>query len=185
MSLHKTLPTPRVGGTWIQTDRSAHEAWAILSKKPAASAVMHILCANLGDHNAVVISQPELARLANISLRSIQRAIADLVAGNWIEIRRIGGSAQVNAYVVNDRVAWQGQRDGIRYSLFSATVVVSEAEQTAQTEVNRDVPLRTLPQLGEAQIPSGEGLPPVSQRFLDGFEPDLPAAGQVKTDDQV
>lgn len=185
MSLHKTLPTPRVGGTWIQTDRSAHEAWAILSKKPAASAVMHILCANLGDHNAVVISQNELARLASISLRSVQRAVSDLVSDNWIEVRRVGGSAQVNAYIVNDRVAWQGQRDGIRYSLFSASVLVSEAEQTEKSEANREIPLRPLPQFGEAQVPFGEGLPPVSQRFLDGFEPDLPTAGQVKTDDQV
>ena len=61
------IPAKRPLGTWVQTDREAHEAWAILAKKPAASAVMHILCANLGEHNAVVISQDTIAKLCGLS----------------------------------------------------------------------------------------------------------------------
>lgn len=175
MTKPQTLPAKRPRGTWIQTDREAHEAWAILAKKPAASAVMHILCANLGEHNAVVISQETIAKLCHLSTRSVRRAIADLVEGGWIEVRQIGATSQTNAYVVNDRVAWQGSRDGLRYSLFSAAVVVSEEEQPDRDDLGQQQPLRRLPRIGEGQIPSGPGLPPPSQPFLDGMEPDLPA----------
>lgn len=178
MSNSTTLPVKRPRGTWIQTDREAHEAWALLAKKPAASAVMHILCANIGEHNAVVISQDTIANLTKLSTRSVRRAIADLVAGSWIEIRQIGATGQTNAYVVNDRVAWQGARDGLKYSLFSATVVVSSHEQPDKHELENQKPLRHLPRISEHQLPSGDGLPPPSQPFLNGMEPDLPAVNE-------
>ncbi|WP_245411903.1 helix-turn-helix domain-containing protein [Phyllobacterium leguminum] len=149
-----------------------------MAKKPAASAVMHILCAHLGEHNAVVISQETIAKLCHLSTRSVRRAITDLEEGNWIEVRQIGATSQTNAYVVNDRVAWQGSRDGLRYSLFSAAVVVSETDQPDRDELEHQKPLRRLPRIGEGQLPAGDGLPPPSQAFLDGFEPELPAAGQ-------
>ena len=83
----------------------------------------------------------------------------------------------MNAYIVNDRVAWTGKRDGIRYSLFSAAVVVSEEEQPDRESLGHQAALRRIPDLlpGEMQLPSGEGLPPVSQPILEGMEPDLPA----------
>ncbi len=180
MDMSKPLPLPakRPPGTWIQTDREAHEAWALLAKKPAASAVMHILCAHLGDHNAVVISQETIAKLCKLSSRSVRRAIMDLIEGNWIEVRQIGATGQTNAYVVNDRVAWHGAREGLRYSLFSATVVVSEEQQPDRAELGRQKPLRRLPRIGEQQLPSGPGLPPPSQPYLDGLEPDLPTMSE-------
>jgi len=87
----------------------------------------------------------------------------DLIEGNWIEVRQIGATGQTNAYVVNDRVAWHGAREGLRYSLFSATVVVSEEQQPDRAELGRQKPLRRLPRIGEQQLPSGPGLPPPSQ----------------------
>jgi hypothetical protein len=177
------LPAKRPRGTWIQTDREAHEAWAILAKKPAASAVMHILCANLGEHNAVVISQETIATLCHLSARSVRRAIADLAEGHWIEVRQIGATGQTNAYVVNDRVAWQGSRDGLRYSLFSAAVVVAETDQPDRAELEHQEPLRRLPRIGEGQLPAGDGLPPPSQPFFSGMEPDLPATDHIEPED--
>jgi hypothetical protein len=178
MAKQPALPAKRPAGTWIQTGREAHEAWALLSRKPAASAVMHILCAHLGEHNAVVISQETIARLCKLSTRSVRRGILDLIEGNWIEVRQIGATGTTNAYVVNDRVAWQGSRDGLRYSLFSAAVFISEEEQPDRDDLERQAPLRRLPRIGEQQLPAGEGLPPPSQPFLAGLEPDLPAAGR-------
>src|SRR3546814_10538206 len=43
-------------------------------------------------------------------------------------------------------------------------------------------PLRLLPPIGERQLPHGDGLPPPSQPFLDGIEPDLPATEQQNLD---
>jgi len=139
---------------------------------------MHILCANLAEHNAVVISQKTIAKLCDLSVRSVRRAIADLVEDNWIEVRQIGTTGQTNAYIVNDRVAWHGARDGIKYSLFSANIIISSEEQPDKEFLGEQAPLRRLPLIGELQIPVGEGRPPPSQPSLPEMEPDLPATSQ-------
>ena len=172
------LPERKTRGTWVQTERAAHEEWAqLIIRAPKAAAVMHILTARMGDNNAVVISQRELQTATGISRPTVQRALATLRDENWIEVWQVGESGTVNAYVVNDRVAWHGSRDGIRRSLFTATVAVSEAEQKNTSRIGESTPLHRVPSVfpGEMQLPSGEGLPPVSQPFFDGMEPDLPA----------
>jgi hypothetical protein len=169
-------------GNWVQTERAAHEAWAsLITKAPKAAAVMHLLTARVRDNNAVVISHKTLASLLGVrSVTTIKTALAVLEADRWIEIRQIGQNGTVNAYVINDRVAWTGKRDGIRYSLFSATVIASSDEQPDASELGHQEPLRRLPSLfrDEGQLPSGDGLPPPSQPFLGGLEPDLPATDQ-------
>lgn len=137
---------------------------------------MHVLAARIGDHNAVVVSQAQLAKIVSRSERAVRMAIKVLKDENWIEVRQLGGTASVNAYVVNDRVAWHGSRDGLRYSLFSATVLAAEEEQPDRESLGKQAALRRLPdvQPGERQLPSGDGLPPISQPALPGMEPDLP-----------
>lgn len=178
--MQNSLPPPdhRSKGHWVQTERKAHEAWAdLIRKSPLAAQVMHVLTARVGESNAVVISQKNLARLVKGSERGVRNALQLLCGDNWIEIRQIGGRGTVNAHVINDRVAWSGKRDGIRYSLFSANVILSEDEQPDMTEIGKQSPLRRLPMIGENQLPFGPGLPPPSQPFLDDLAPDLPAAG--------
>jgi hypothetical protein len=171
-------------GNWVQTERAAHEAWAaLIAKAPKAAIIMHVLTAQLGDNNAVVISQKTLAKLAGIrSVTTVKSALSILEADRWIEVRQIGQNGTVNAYVVNDRVAWTGPRDGIRYSLFSATVITSDEEQPDADMLGKQEPLRILPSLyrGESQLPSGNGLEPPSQPFLDGLEPPLPTTSRSK-----
>ena len=172
------LPRRATAGQWVQTERAAHEAWAaLIAKAPKAAQLMHILTARVGEHNAVVISQKTLRSLMGCSRPTVQRALDVLAQDKWIEIRQIGESGTVNAYVINDRVAWTRNRDGLRYSLFSAAVVVSEEEQRDREELGKLEPLRKVPSLfrDEAQLPSGPGLPPPSQPFLNDMEPDLPA----------
>jgi len=174
------LPAPKKSPTnWVQTEKAAHEAWSVLiAKSPTAARLMHLLVARVGQHNAVVVSQPTLATLLGCHPNTVSSAIKLLAAEHWIEVRRVGGSGTSNAYVINDRVAWTGPRDGIRYSLFSASVVASSNEQPDQSQLGSQEPLRRLPHVGELQFPSGPGLSPPSQPFLDGLEPDLPATEQ-------
>lgn len=169
------LTTPPKG-TWVQTEREAHEAWAkLLRQSPRAAELLHLLVARIGRHNAVVISQKTLSELMGRSRDTVKRAVMELRTGRWIEVRQIGDRGTTNAYILNDRVAWQGKRDGIRYSLFSAQVIVSEAEQP--DDIDAQAPLRRTPTLypGEQQLPTGEGLPPPSEPEFPGMEPDLPA----------
>jgi len=144
---------------------------------------MHLLTARVRNNNAVVISHKTLARLLGVkSVTTIKAALAVLEADRWIEVRQIGQNGTVNAYVINDRVAWSGARDGIRYSLFSATVIAASDEQPDVEELGHQEPLRRLPSLfrDEAQLPSGNGLPPPSQPFFEGMEPDLPSMDKAE-----
>ena len=177
----QTLAEKEPKGTWVQTERAAHEAWAgLMRESPNAAMLMHLLVARVGDQNAVVASQKVLASLMGRHVNTVKNALRTLKDKNWIEVRQIGDRGTVNAYIVNDRIAWTGPRDGIRYSLFSARVLLSDEEQPDRNELDTLEPLRRVPSLfnGESQLPSGAGLPPVSQPFFDGLEPDLPATGR-------
>ncbi|MGR3468888.1 MAG: hypothetical protein ACU0CI_13525 [Shimia sp.] len=180
------LPDTRSrGGNWVQTERAAHEAWgALIAKAPKAAQLMHVLVARVGPHNAVVVSQNTLMALTKTSRRTVQRALAVLVEDRWIEVRQVGQNGTVNAYVINDRVAWTGKRDGIRYSLFSASVVVSDEEQPDRDEIGHQEPLRRVPSIGrgEQQLPTGPGLPPPSEPSFPGMEHDLPATHDPRHD---
>lgn len=166
-------PAPR---GWVQTEREAHEAWSkLILASPTAARLMHLLVARMGEHNAVVVSQPTLAKLLDCHPNTVGNAVKALQENNWVEVRRVGGKGSSNAYIVNDRVAWTGKRDNIRYSLFSAAVIVSDEEQPDRDQIDTQSPLRKLPRVGELQLPSGSGLPPPSQPSFDGLEPDLPA----------
>lgn len=170
--------TTAPSGTWVQTDRAAHERWAILATdNPRAAALLHVIVAKMGRHNALVASQDTLASLAKCSARTVRRSLAALQESRWIEVRQIGPSGTVNAYIVNDRVAWSGNRDGIRYSLFSAAVLISDKEQPDRDAIGAEPSLETIPTLydGEQQLPTGDGLPPPSEPSLPSLEHDLPS----------
>lgn len=169
--------TTAPGGTWVQTDRAAHEKISQLAvRNPRACSVLHVLIAQMGRHNALIASQTILARAAKCSVATLKRSLSVLRDENWIEVRQIGASGTTNAYIVNDRVAWSGPRDGIRYSLFSAAVLVSDEEQPDKDQLGFQPALDRMPTLfpGERQLPTGDGLPPPSEPSLPGMEPDLP-----------
>jgi hypothetical protein len=177
MSAKEVGITAAPHGSWVQTERSAHERLAKLAMShPRATSVLHTLVSKMGRHNAVVASLPNLVKLTGASRNTLIRALTVLREQNWIEVRQIGASGTTNVYVVNDRVAWSGARDGIRYSLFSAAVLVSDDEQPDREELGAQAPLERVPALypGEHQLPTGPGLPPPTQPSLTGLEPDLP-----------
>lgn len=55
----KTLGvTTEQAGTWVQTERAAHERWAKLSiESPRSASIMHVIISKMGRNNALVISQ--------------------------------------------------------------------------------------------------------------------------------
>lgn len=117
------------------------------------------------------------------TVRTVQRAIDDLVADHWIQSVSLGGAGTVNAYVVNDQVAWGEARDSMpRVSTFSARVVADIDDQSEQTLARSQ--LRRIPILypNESQLPTGPSGEPPSQPTIPGMEPDLPALAGEKND---
>ena len=164
-------------GQWVQTERSAHEAWAgLISRKPRAAMLLHHLVAQMTQQNAVVISQKTLSKLIGCSVRTIQYAISDLLSEKWIQVVRLNGPGTISAYVINDRVAWGQRRDQLNLSIFSATVVADMDDQDLK-KLNGNNSLRRIPTLypGERQLPDDSHQEPPSQSLIPGFEPDLPA----------
>jgi hypothetical protein len=179
--------TTAPSGTWVQVERAAMERWSKLAvSNPRAAAVMMLMTSQMGRNNALVASQTTLAKMAGCGLNTLKRALAVLKESNWIEVRQIGPTGTACAYIVNDRVAWSGARDGIRYSLFSAAVLVSDDEQPDQAELGAQPPLERIPAMypGERQLPTGDGLRPPTQPPLAGLEPDLPAR-QLDIEDAI
>lgn len=172
------MAVPPSSGEWLQVPRLAIEKWAeLMLENPRAAAVLGKILSRMGRHNALVVSQKTLAELCNCTDRTIRTAIKVLKERGYLEVRQIGPTGTACAYVVNSRVAWSGKRDGIRYALFEAAVLVSDADQPDRDEIGMLPPLESIPALyrGEQQLPVGDGLPPPSQPALPGMEPDLPA----------
>lgn len=167
-------PANSTASTWVQTERSTHEAWGRLTmRSPRAASMAHFLAANMERNGALVASYATLAKITGMSVATVRRAIDDLKADRWIEVVQIGGKGGANAFVVNERVAWAMGRDQKHMAVFSATILADRGEQQ-QLDTT---PLRRIPvlQRGEMQLPTGPGEEPPSQPALDGFEPDLPA----------
>lgn len=144
-------------------------------KSQRASQLMHLLVANVGDENAVIASQKNLARMMGVkSVNTVKAALKVLTEGRWIQVVRLGDRGGVNAYVLNSTVAWGEKRENIRYARFTAEVIVSSDEQPEEVS-NKQEALHKLPYIGEVQLPSGDGLPPPSQPSFSGLEPKLPA----------
>ena len=173
-------------GTWVQTERKAHEAWAKLGgTHPRSAQLMHFLVANMDKQGALVISQKTLASMMECSVDTVKRALNPLKKDNWIEVVRIGSSkGGANAYIVNRRVAWADKRENQRYAIFDARIVVSSSEQ--EELIENQEKLKKLPTMGfsEIQLPSGDGEDPPSQQILPEMLPDIPAL-KSKEDDQI
>lgn len=177
----KTVPVKPgpVRGTWVQTERAAHQKWAdLINRNAPAAAMLHLLVSLMDKTGVVIVSQAVLARLSNKSVSSVKRAIDALKGENWIDVVRVGSErGGVNAYCVNRRVAWADKRKNDRFAAFNARIIVAESEQPKGSISDDRPPLLQMPSLmpGEQQMPHGDGAEPPAQELLDGLEPDLPA----------
>ena len=94
---------------------------------------------------------------------TVNRALSYLSKHNFLQIIKAGG---VSVYVVNSRVAWQGER-GARYAAFGADVIAIESEQLIN--LDDQTPLKSVPVLydGERVLVGNEDMPPPDQQEMD------------------
>lgn len=156
--------------TWVQTEREAHVAWGrLVLAQPAAAAVMHQLVALMDRQNAVAISHQTLADLVGVHQTTVKKALRHLKENRWVQVVQLGQRGTVNAYVINDTLAWADYRENKRLAIFSARIVADAAEQNdvaLSPGKLRRVPIIHPP---EQAMPMGEW-PPGGQTQLPGME---------------
>jgi len=148
---------------WLQLEKKAAGALSKLAiKSPPAMGTLMYMVNRMSRSNAIVVSQGAIAAELGLSRETINKAIRLLAAHHFIQALKVGGSS---VYVVNSRVAWQGER-GARYAAFGADVIALEIEQ--------DHPIDDLPPLQQVPILHD------GERVLVGNEPlDPPDQGEL------
>lgn len=142
---------------WLQFEKKAlGELTKMAMASPAAMGTLMYLVNHMSRSNALVVSQQAIAEGIGSKRETVNRALRYLVQHNFVQIIKAGG---VSVYVVNSKVAWQGER-GARYAAFGADVLAVESEQTF--DLDDETPLKSVPKLHEGE------------RLLVGNEPGTP-----------
>lgn len=149
---------------WLQFEKKAlGELTKLSMASPAAMGTLMYLVNHMSRSNALVVSQQAIADGIGGKRETVNRALRYLVQHNFVQIIKAGG---VSVYVVNSKVAWQGER-GARYAAFGADVVAIEAEQTI--DLDDQTPLKSVPKLhqGERLLVGNESIEPPDQGELE------------------
>lgn len=117
---------------WLQSDKAAHQAmWKLGIQHPMALSVLHFMVSKLSrGTNGVVMSAAAIAKQMGISQRTVQNTIVVLRDCKFVQVLKSGNA---NVYIINSRVAWQGER-GARFASFNAQILVDESEQAQQVD---------------------------------------------------
>lgn len=150
---------------WLQLEkRAAKELESLAIRSPAAMGTLVYMINRMSRSNALVVSQKAIAQTLGISLKSVGNSVKLLTQHNFIQTIKVGNTS---VYVVNSRVAWQGER-GARYAAFGADVIALESEQDEPVDLERP-PLKTVPLLqpGERVLVGNEAIDPPDQGEMD------------------
>ena len=149
---------------WLQFEKKAMKELQVLAiKSPVAMGTLMYMVNRMSRSNALVVSQQAIANELGIKRESVNRAIKHLTDHNFVQVIKAGGAS---VYVVNSRVAWQGDR-GARYAAFGADVIALETEQTG--ELDNLPPLKGVPRMheGERLLVGNEAIEPPDQGELE------------------
>ena len=149
---------------WLQLEKKAtKELQNLAIRSPAAMGTLMYMVNHMSRSNALVVSQRAMATELGISLKSVGNSVKLLADHHFIETLKVGNTS---VYVVNSRVAWQGER-GARYAAFGADVIAIESEQTSN--LDDATPLKSVPKLydGERLLVGNEEIDPPDQGELN------------------
>lgn len=148
---------------WLQFEKKGmRELQNLAMSHPAAMGTLMYMCTTMSRSNALVVSQKAIGDAIGATRETVNKAIKLLTAHNFIQVIKAGGNT---VYVVNSRVAWQGER-GARYAAFGADVIALESEQLGT--IDDLPPLKSVPILHD------------SERLQVGNEPiDPPDQGEL------
>mgnify|MGYP003376703114 CR=1 FL=1 len=146
---------------WLQFEKaSVKELQTLALEHPMAMGTLMFMINNMSRSNALMVSQQAISKQLKIAPRSVKGAVAVLLAHGFIQVVKVGTS---NVYVVNTKVAWQGNR-GARFAHFRADILAIESEQDSDAVDNQE-PLKKVPVLmsGERLLVGNDEIDPPDQ----------------------
>lgn len=149
---------------WLQFEKKAiGELQKLAVTSPGAMGTLMYLVNHMSRSNALVVSQKAIAEGVGVSRQTVNGALRYLADHNFVQILKAGGAT---VYVVNSRVAWQGER-GARFAAFGADVIAIESEQ--DRPIDDTAPLKSVPVLhdGERLLVENNPIDPPDQGELD------------------
>ena len=137
---------PTFGG--LMMDKKPIQALKRLAiEHPIAMGCLMHFVENMSRSNAYMASQQSIGKALGVTSRAVKTAVSVLQEARFVQVVKIGTA---NAYIVNTKVAWQGNR-GARFAHFHADVVAYENEQPSGRDIDDDTPLIQLPVLEEGE----------------------------------
>jgi len=114
--------------SFIQMNKTTYELEDKLMKdNPLAYRIWRFLANNMDNYNAVIVSYATMMGIFDVSRMTLYRAIKTLADGNYLRIYKTGTA---NVYALNDTMVWNSWGSNKQYSKFSASVIISEDEQS-------------------------------------------------------
>lgn len=153
------------GMGWLQIEKkAAREMQQLAMKSPVAMGTLMYMVNNMSKSNALVVSQKAIADELGATREGVNRAIKLLNEHSFIQVIKVGSAS---VYVVNSKVAWQGNR-GERFANFHADIRAVESEQIDGVIDNKEN-LKPVPFLveGERYLVGNEEMPPPDQQEMD------------------
>jgi hypothetical protein len=127
---------------FVQVNRKQIDKLNDLSRESSkAHYLLWVLVKAMDRHNALVMSQDSLMKLADLTRPTLQRAIALLREKKWVEVLKVGTT---NVYRVNSSVFWT-TRAGEKWASFQAEVIVNLDEQDKFTQADPSPQLEQVP----------------------------------------
>lgn len=105
----------------------------LVEKNPTAYRVFLFLLRQMDSQNALVCPQHLIADHLKRTRQTVSKAIKYLADNGWICILKAGSQ---KVYVVNPNIAWTSYADDKKYCRFTASVVISSADQPDQWDVS-------------------------------------------------
>lgn len=102
---------------------------ALTRDNPAAASVVLTILAKAGDDYVLMVSHATLAKLCNLTVPTVEKAVADLIEEGWIKQLIIGSGDLPIAYAISSRVHSPKDLEGREYSDFQARIILSTADR--------------------------------------------------------
>lgn len=115
---------------FVQFTKSGLNALAKL-KSAFAVQVFLWLTKEMGNDNALIVSQDTIAEALGVSRQTTNKAISDLEAAQILLVIKAGTSI---VYHLNSNFVWQSWATNKKYAKFSAQIIISEKEYQLSLE---------------------------------------------------